>query len=46
MRNAQVTKQVTFDEAIRLMEGIRRSNLVMGYRFINYANDECYIRPT
>lgn len=46
MRNAQVTKQVTFDEAIRLMEGIRRSNLVMGYRFINYANDECFIRPT
>lgn len=30
MRNAQTTKQVTFDEAIRLMEGIRRSNLVMG----------------
>ena len=46
MRNAQTTKQVTFDEAIRLMEGIRRSNLVMGYHFINYANDECIIRPT
>lgn len=29
MRNAQTTKQVTIDEAIRLIEGIRRSNLVM-----------------
>lgn len=40
MRYAQTSKQVAFNEAVKLMKGIPRSNLVMGYRYINNWGEE------
>ena len=46
MRYAKTVKQVTFNEAIALMKGVPRSNLVMGYRYINNWSEEISRRST
>lgn len=46
MRYAQTVKQASFSEAVSLMKGIPRSNLVMGYHYTNDWGEEVTMRST